>query len=258
MHSKANAPLDHSTTRILLRPSEQDYIQAEDYKHSWLAHLSQNREGHLVNSFAELSITHSNIPAKPLLRVYDTFSGSIPDHSSKNRMLARLPRAELATHDARKTSLAIHADNGNWTDTPYISFTSRPGAASDLAEFRRLKRPKRGDQYLVAIDPRHRLRRGLPILDMKQEMEAYGVDNPYGYDYYTDHYVCLWEVTPGEIIRIWSWNDLRKDEDWYENIVVPAFQRHGTTQQDATDVDALASTLSRTHIGREFALGSTS
>lgn len=189
----ASTILDHSRTRTLLRPTGQDCLQAEDERHSWLADPSLNSDGQLVNSFAEHSSIYKALEAKPLLRVWDSFSGSIPDQSSQNRMLARLPRGELATKDARKTSLAIHANNSDWTSTPYISFTSRPGAASNLAESRRLDRPQRGDQYLVAIDPRQRLRQGLPILDMGKEMGVYGVGNPYPYEnnYYTDHYLCL-------------------------------------------------------------------
>lgn len=238
-------PLEHSLTRGLLQPSERSMFKSEEDMHPWTVYL---------NRFTEYTRIYRALETRPLLRVWDTCSGSIPDQSAENRMLARLPRGELVTKEVRKASLAVHADNGNWTDTPYISFTSRPDAASDLAEFRRLERPKRGDQYLVAIDPRHRLLQGLPILNMKHEMAVYRVDNPYDYDYYTDHYVCLWKVTPGEIIRIWSWNDLRRDNNWYENIIMPAFRAHGTARHDITDVDALASTFARTQIGHESAL----
>lgn len=166
---ETSRPLDHITTVGLLRPSEQDYFQAEDINHSWLAYPSHHSDGQLANPFAEFSSISKGLEDKPLLRVWDTLSGSIPDSSSDGRMQARSPRQALVTRDARKDSLTTHANNSEWEDTPYISFTSRPNAASDLAEYRRRKR---GDRYLIAIDPRYRLRRGLPILDMGKEMDS--------------------------------------------------------------------------------------
>ena len=225
-------PLDHITAVGLLRPSEQDSFQAEDINHSWLAYPSHDSDGQLANPFAELSSIYKALEDKPLLRVWDTFSGSIPDSSSDGRMLARSPREALATRDARKTSLTTHANNSEWEGTPYISFTSRPNAASDLAEYRR---PKRGNQYFIAIDPRHRLRRGLPILDMGKEMELYGVEDPYPDrdNYFVDHYVCLWEVTPAEVVGTWRWDELRRDNGWYENVIMPAFKEHRAARQCA-------------------------
>ena len=233
MHVKTNALLNHSTTQALLRPSRQDYHEAEDYKHSWLTCPLLNSEGSLANPLDGLSSTHSKLQAIPLLRVWDSISGSKPESASGNRMRARLRRGVLATQDARKTSLASHADQGSWKNTPYISFTSSPTAAVRLANQRHNTR--RGDQNLVVIDPGHRLRQGLPILDMGKETEWYGVKNPYREDYYSDHYLCLWEVTPTEVVGTWSWDDLRKDQGWYENIIMPAFEMHRRAHQNAAD-----------------------
>ena len=163
-----------------------------------------------------------------MLRVWDTFAGSIPDEDLKNRMLARLPRGELTTHEVRKTSLALHADNSKRIPTPYISFTSSLDAAIRLANERK-HQWHRGDQNIVVIDPWYRLQRGLPILDMGKEMEQYGVENPYRENYYTDHYICLWEVTPAEVVGTWSCNFLRRVDGWYENIIMPEFRKHRET-----------------------------
>lgn len=257
MHMKTNALLDHSTTQVLLRPSGQDYLQAEDFKHPWLAEPSRNSKGSLVNPFAEYSSIYLKLQDKPLLRVWDTCSGSQPEHPSGNRMRARLRRGVLATRDARKTSLTTHVDNSDWKNTPYISFTSSPSAAVRLANQRHNAR--RGDQNLVVIDPGYRLQRGLPVLDMANEAEWYGVECPYPENYFTDHYLCLWEVTPAEVVDTWSWDDLRRDDNWYENIIVPAFKERRAARQRAAesleaaarDVDALSSTLGLTRIDCE-------
>ena len=43
--------------------------------------------------------------------------------------------------------------------------------------------------------------------------------------YYHDECLCLWQVTAAEIVGYWAWNDLENDKDWYQNIILPAFQR---------------------------------
>jgi len=255
LDTMASEPLlDYSTTQNLLRPSEQDFLQAEDYKHSWLAKPSLNRDGQLVNPYIEHHGIYKDLEGKPLLRVWDTCSGSIPDHSS-GRMQARLSRGVLATREARKTSLATHIDLRTWINTPYISFTSSPRAASELVHDR-ICFTRRGDQNLVAIDPGYRLQRGLPILDMAKEAERYGVKNPYTRDFFSDHYLCLWEVTPAEVVGTWPWNKLREADNWYENIVMPAFKERRAARQRAVqaatrDVDTVASVLARLSIGSE-------
>jgi hypothetical protein len=185
--------------------------------------LLDHSTGQQANPFLQDSGIYKELQTKPLLRVWDTFSGSIP---SGNRMLARRPREELATNDARKTSLTLHANHKNHeVPTPYISFTSCPHAAKRLAN-KRINEGRRGDQNLVVIDPWYRLQHGLPILDMAKEAEWYGIDSPYRENYFTDHYVCLWEVTPAEVVGTCRWDELCRDNGWYENIVMPAFERH--------------------------------
>ncbi|GAB7325653.1 hypothetical protein MBLNU13_g09631t1 [Cladosporium sp. NU13] len=221
-----SADLDHNTAKGLLRPFGQYFPNQEEERRSWSVDRSLFSTAQLVNPFIGYSAIYKELRAKPLLRVWDTLSGSIPDKSCGNRMLARLSRGELATIDTRKTSLVHHANQTNKVPTPYISFTSSLDAAVKLANER--LRP-RGDQHIVVIDPWYRLQRGLPILDMGKEMEEYGVKNPYREDYYTDHYICLWEVTPEEVVDTWSCNCLRQVDGWYENIIIPAFRKHRET-----------------------------
>ena len=117
-----------------------------------------------------------------------------------------------------------HANHSNSVSTLYISFTSSPDAAVELAN-RRMRR-RRGDQHLAVVDPGYRLLRGHPILDIAKEAERYGILGLYRENYFLDHYLCLWEVTPDEVIGIWRLDDLRKHDNWYKNIVMPAFEKH--------------------------------
>ena len=55
------------------------------------------------------------------MRTFDAMSGSQP--KTHKGLLARAPRMTLHTKEARRETLATHADHRKWTDTPYISFT---------------------------------------------------------------------------------------------------------------------------------------
>jgi hypothetical protein len=58
-------------------------------------------------------------------------------------------------------------------------------------------------------------------------MDHYEVKDPYGKSnqYYINHYLCLWEVTGQEIIGHWEWADLVAKEQWYDETILPAFQK---------------------------------
>lgn len=158
----------------------------------------------------------------PLLRIWDSYSGSQPDNH--NKMNSRAPDQRLDTVKARQITLTTHVNHRDWTPTPYISFMSSPTAIEKLAEWRKTKR---GDQKLTVINPNIRLRNGLPILDLAAEMEYYDILNPYGErdKYCVGHYICLWQVTKEEIIGHWNWDELVESGNWYQEIVKPAFQK---------------------------------
>ncbi|PVI00879.1 hypothetical protein DM02DRAFT_472070, partial [Periconia macrospinosa] len=160
----------------------------------------------------------------PFLRLWDCFSGSQPDEN--NRMLSRAPRQRLRTASVRKETLAMHLDHKIWEPTPYISFQASAERLEELANMRN-SRGNRGVQFLTVIDPDTRLRRGFPILDVAAEMRYYGIQDPYGNSnqYYINHYVCLWEVTGKEVVGHWEWDDLAEYEDWYRDIIMPAFRK---------------------------------
>lgn len=162
---------------------------------------------------------------KPLLRTWDHFSGSQPELS--NCMLSRSPREDLDTSEARKGFLATHADHKIWKPTPFISFTSSTEAVQELAYYRTVY-TNRGVQTITIVNPNVRFENGLPILDMSAEMSHYGILDPYerSNQYYKDHYLCLWEVTTPEIVGHWQWDDLATNDNWYEEIIMPEFERH--------------------------------
>lgn len=57
-------------------------------------------------------------------------------------------------------------------------------------------------------------------------MEFYGIQSPYRADYWDGHFLCLWEVTPEEVVGVWEWNDLRSKLNWYDEIIMPAVKNH--------------------------------
>ncbi|KAK4905603.1 hypothetical protein LTR49_025114 [Elasticomyces elasticus] len=57
-------------------------------------------------------------------------------------------------------------------------------------------------------------------------MAHYQVKVPYGKDYWRNHFLCLWEVTPAEVVGIWDWDDVRKSPNWYVDVVIPAINQH--------------------------------
>jgi hypothetical protein len=180
---------------------------------------------------------------RPLLRVWDCMSGSRPQEDG--RMLARASRMDLSTWQARETTLKIHADHKKWEPTPYISFTDSPAGIRTLAQRRRAD-GRRGDQTLVVIDPRRRFRLGLPILRAEDEMRYYRAEDPYcrRYQYYTDHYLCLWEVTPEEIVDTWDWNDLSGNQNWYKDTILPAFQAFRQSEEQIASTEDLVADMS--------------
>ncbi|KAF9253083.1 hypothetical protein LCP9604111_609 [Penicillium roqueforti] len=159
----------------------------------------------------------------PLLRVWDKNSGSHPDQS--NRMLARLPRQRLGSRESREKSLATHAAYQIWEPTPFISFTA---SVLGLQRFLSRRKGPRFPRTLTVINPNVRIANGLPILEMESELRYYEVQDPYrrAYSFYKDEYLCLWEVTPDEVVAHWDWDDLIEDVHWYEDKILPAFKEH--------------------------------
>ena len=136
----------------------------------------------------------------------------------------------LDNKEIRIMTLKTHVDHGNWKDTPYISFSNCPRTIEELANYRSTRRG-RGPQHIVVIDPRTRIELGLPVLHCSAEMDHYEVKAPYGRDYWQNHYLCLWEVTPAEVVGIWEWDDLRRSRNWYDEVIMPAVSRHRDLKQ---------------------------
>ena len=201
--------LDRRRASSLLSPPSKTVFAIEEQLHPW--HTNRSKTFNM-----------------PLLRIWDHCSGSQPD---ENRvMMSRAPDQRLDTIKLRKTTLTTHINHGIWEPTPYISFTSSPRAVQDLANMRS-QRNNRGNQTLTVIDPNTRLKNGLPILNVADEMSHYKILDPYGKanQYYDDHYVCLWQVTEKEIVGHWRWDGLVAKENWYQTIITAFLQFRAQT-----------------------------
>jgi hypothetical protein len=150
-------------------------------------------------------------------------------------MLARDPKRSLDMWEFRQETLLNHIDAAKREPTPYITFTVNSEIASELA---RIRTAKRGDQQITLIDPRTRLRLGLPVLELYAEAKNYGIDQRYPEDYLKDLWLCLWEVTPAEVVGTWAWAELKDDPRWYETIVEPALRQFQAPGELLTATDA--------------------
>lgn len=174
----------------------------------------------------------------PLLRTWDEISGSQPQPDEDNRMLARAADMKLPDSETRKTTLGKHLNHREWSSpSPYISFTS---SATDVEELARWRTRTRGEQTITAINPNIRARNGLPVLNTKAEMSHYEIEDPYNgrTGDYSDHYVCLWQVTKAEIIGHWKWSELENNPAWYEDIVLPAYDQNEYRRQALITVES--------------------
>lgn len=158
----------------------------------------------------------------PLLRIWDKNSGSKLD--SITRLQARLPRCQIGSQEERMKRLAIHANWNKREPTPFISFASSIQALQRIIS----KRNKWTERKLTVINPNVRIAKGLPVLEMKAEMKHYKVQDPYdrSYRYYEDEYLCLWEVSPDEVVGRWNWDILTTHPHWYKDIILMAFREH--------------------------------
>ncbi len=212
-----NTFLTYETAASLLRPKiSLASISAEDersWARQWTPALGHLVPGSVLDELWDCS----------LMRTYDAVSGS-PPHHIDSRMLARNARMRLDEEDTRIETLSKHADHTTRVDTPYISFTNRPQSLQELANWRETR--NRGDQWIVVVDPRVRFELRLPIIRYSEEMTNYSIEPPYRGDYWRNHYLCLWEVTPEEVVGVWDWDDLRHESNWYEEIIMPAVNRY--------------------------------
>jgi hypothetical protein len=165
---------------------------------------------------------------KPLLFWY---SYSYPHQPRKGgRMFAGNPTVRLASFDLRAQSLYLHL-RGSLTQSPYLQVCTNPEyVAKDITRYLTsgICSPR-----VVLIDPRPRLRAGLPIIHYDSELGRYSTRMPADVSQLReragispDHYLCLWEITKEEIVHEWEWTDLSQSWHWYENTVEPALRKH--------------------------------
>jgi hypothetical protein len=203
-------PLDFSSCRHLLQPLP----LTEEVIHPW---------------HTQPAVSHrSREWVIPLMRVRDWLTDDEPDPET-GIMRSRAHRATLRTAAERKNALTIHLNHANWTATPFLSFSSSPSAIWEIAEFRRQPERGRGAQTITVINPDARTHAGLPTISVAQAMKDYRVDFPAHYwkkTYDKDYHLCLWEVSREEIVGHYEWDTLRNNPDWYQEIILPAYQDH--------------------------------
>jgi hypothetical protein len=118
----------------------------------------------------------------------------------------------LACFDFRAQSLYLHL-RGSMTKSPYLQVCTNPEyVAWDITRY--LTSDIRSP-CLVVIDPRPRLRAGLPIIHYDSELGRYSTCVPADLsqvreraDISPDHWLCLREITAEEIVEEWNWVDL--------------------------------------------------
>ncbi|KAF1936633.1 hypothetical protein EJ02DRAFT_358689, partial [Clathrospora elynae] len=94
-----------------------------------------------------------------------------------------------------------------------------------------------------------RLMNGLPVIDVTAEMAYYSIPDPYqrGNEYYRNHYVCPWVINEEEVVGSWEWGKLATNEDWYEEVVVPAFNKF-KKEKEPGPTTACASTFNMSEV----------
>jgi hypothetical protein len=197
-------------------------IPSEERAHPWAKdhlYVSSTQQG------LPMGLRGTGVWNVPLLRYWDSDSGSIP-HPDTRRMLARDSTIRLDTYEIRKETLQSHLYPTIKKATPYISFSSCAGFV-DLDMKRREKDGKH--QRLTLIDPQTRLRLQLPILKFVDEFKHYKLYNPSRADVTTGHWMCLWEVTPEEVVWTWNWDELKDNPEWYWDVVEPALRTFQAT-----------------------------
>lgn len=208
--------LTYETAAALLHPKETSTSTSAEEKRPWARRwapaLRQLLPGSVLDELWDCV----------LMRTYDGISGSLPDHNC--RMLARDAEMRLDKEEKRKETLSNHSNHSIWKPTPYISFTKSPQDLEILANWRATR--ERGDQQIVVVDPQVRFELHLPILRYSEELEHYSINPAYHANYWHNHYLCLWEVTPQEVVGVWQWNHLKNKLNWYDEVVMPAVQRY--------------------------------
>lgn len=231
MNMVPDTPLTYATVLSLLEGKNDTGVEIENEQRRWSDRTRISSHHQTLQKHALWPSDYGDVWERPLLRIWDKWSGSQP--SRNDRMLARDKRGSLNTFDLRRVSLLQHASYKVREPTPYISFTNSANRAQAIAEFRKAggqqgQRKPRPGQCLTVVDPRSSFRLGLPVLKYKDEMHYYGLQDPYRRDFshYEDEYLCLWEVTPEEVVGTWEWDELIKKKDWYGEVVQPALLKH--------------------------------
>jgi len=166
------------------------------------------------------------------LRVIHNFSqGQLDDESG--HIFAADPWWRLDTRAERHDALKLHSNYQDWSRrSPLISADASPFSTKDRA--RKLVTNGRGQVRVSLIDNMVRLRAGLPFFSAIEEMQHYGVDDPYhqNYAFYEHEILYPYVITSEEIVATWKWSSIEaylethSIEEWVENRIKAELNRH--------------------------------
>lgn len=228
-------------------PQSANVFKPAEHERPWLRPICDTPFGGTLPLDAEYSI-----------RVIDNMSQGCFDPES-GRIEAADCTTPLDTEAERRAALKVHVNWKDWSrDTQFIS--ADPSEKDSLDQARdRLRKKTRGDAddiYLVLINHNARVRAGAPLLNAMDEMQYYGVSDPYDRDflYYKRHILLPYVVTPDEVAGVWAWAEIQQwmedndglDEAWIDQVLRPAFRQH--------EAKALATCKQNDIAGREMRL----
>ncbi|PWY65971.1 hypothetical protein BO70DRAFT_433225 [Aspergillus heteromorphus CBS 117.55] len=112
-----------------------------------------------------------------------------------------------------------HKNMFTWDGNPFIHCTSRPFEV-------RCRVRDWSQKTVTVINPNVRRAVQLPTLSLGDELESRSLGRPASNYEFVGEYLCLWEVTPDEIVGHWRATDLVGLHAWYTRAVMPAFREH--------------------------------
>ncbi|RDL36396.1 uncharacterized protein BP5553_05748 [Venustampulla echinocandica] len=211
--------------------SEEEYGDEED-SHPWMP-----------SSKVRVGVEHEE---GLLFRAWDHKS-ECQINDSKVGFLSGASRFMLGTKESRQRAIGNHANWGNREKTPFISMTSNIQEIANVRikqlTNRQINAGIRSNTRLTIVNAFARAAAGMPILRMKDELDYYRVETPYGNvknykTWFFEHeYLLPFRVPVTEIVGTWCWQDIEKSvgdiNTWYNTVALPAFKEHENARKEA-------------------------
>ncbi|KAL4911008.1 hypothetical protein BDW74DRAFT_4882 [Aspergillus multicolor] len=119
------------------------------------------------------------------------------------------------------------------TRLPFITLEAplHPKRSDSRDVSRQIILKKNRRQMVTAVNPNVSRETGRHVLDVEAQARHYDLDGkPKGkdgaYTKYRGWYLYEDNIMPDELVGRWMWDDLVKNERWYEDVIMPAFKEH--------------------------------